>query len=210
MLFGAGGELLYAYMKVCWLALAALGTCLAASPDYDKAKLIGSPTAPVMVEVYSSFACSHCKDFHERILPSIMKDYVAPGKLAIIPRECFPPSMFMALEAANQATAAARVGKYQEVSEALFRQQDLWMATGTPWTAVASVLTPELQKRVLALSKDVSVTAEVQHDLKLAGDAQVQRTPTLILIRGSQRMPIAGVPDYTLFKSLVDSLLAKK
>jgi protein-disulfide isomerase len=198
-------------MRVCWLALAALGTCLAASPDYDKAKIIGSPTAPVMVEVYSSFACSHCKDFHERILPSIMKDYVAPGKVAIIPRECFPPSLPMALEAANEATAAARIGKYQEVAEALFRQQELWMATSSPWTAVASALTPEQQKRVQALSKDVGVMAEVQHDLKLANDAHVERTPTLILIRGSQRIPIpGGVPDYTLFKSLVDSLLAKK
>ena len=198
-------------MKVCLLALMALGLFAAGSaPDYDKAKLIGSPTAPVTVEVYSSFACSHCRDFHERLLPSIMKDYVAAGKLAIIPRECFPASLIPALEAANEATAAARIGKYQEVSDALFRQQDLWMATSNPWPAVASVLNAEQQKRVQALSKDASVMAEVQHDLKLAGDNQVQRTPTLIISRGAKKYPIAGVPDYTLFKSLVDQLLAGK
>jgi protein-disulfide isomerase len=135
---------------------------------------------------------------------------VTPGKIAIIPRECFPSAMSMAREAANEATAAARIGKYQPVADALFRQQDLWMATGAPWAAVASALNPEEQKRVQALSKDAGVMAEVQHDLKLAGDANVERTPTLVIARGAKKYPISGVPDYTLFRSLVDSLLAGK
>ena len=98
-------------MKACLLALAAIVAVAAAPPpDFDKAKLIGSPTAPIKMEVYSSFACPHCKDFHEHVMPSIIRDYVTPGKLAIIPRECFPSSQYMALEAANEATAAARIG----------------------------------------------------------------------------------------------------
>jgi protein-disulfide isomerase len=201
-------------MKVCLLALAAFVAIAATTtprPEFDKAKLMGSPTAPIMMEVYSSFACPHCKDFHEHVLPSIIHDYVTPGKLAIIPRECFPSSQYMALEAANMATAAARIGKYREAADALFIQQDLWIATGTPWSAVASVLKPEEQKRVQALAKDAGVMAEVQRDLKRATEVHIERTPTLIVIgRDGKEYPIAGVPNYQIFKSLVDSLLAGK
>ena len=183
-------------------------------PDFDiEAKLIGSPTAPIKMEVYSSFACPHCKDFHEHVMPSIIRDYVTPGKLAIIPRECFPSSQYMALEAANEATGCARIGKYQAVADALFLETAglLWIATGTPWSAVSSVLKPEEQKRVQAMAKDAGVMAEVQHDLKLATVSNVDRTPTLIITGpDGRKYPLpAACPITAIFKSLVDSLPAE-
>src|SRR4051794_30350879 len=117
-------------MKRYALALALLLPCFAAVPEIDKAKALGSPTAPVTMEVFGSFDCSHCKDLHDTTMPLIIRDYVNAGKLYLVSRE-FPLSGQYhpyARVAANYATAAGRVGKYQQVAEALFKNQTAWAA----------------------------------------------------------------------------------
>src|SRR5947208_4789281 len=130
------------YMKTFALLLAALLPCFAAAPDVDKGKTMGVPTAPITMELYSDFMCPHCKHLHEDILPAIIVDFVKTGKVFLIFRE-FPldiPQHVYSRAAANYATAAARVGKYQQVSDALFRYQTQWGTTGKVWETVATAL----------------------------------------------------------------------
>jgi protein-disulfide isomerase len=194
-------------MKFAALALAAVLPALAGSPAADSGKVLGGLGAPITIEVYSSFACSHCRHFHDEVLPQLVRDYVVPGKVCVINRDMFPPNFTQALEAANYATAAARIGKYQEVADALFRTQQTWVANGKVWDAVAPVLTPDQQKKVQALARTPDVTGEVQHDLELGRAANVTNTPTLYITRGMRRYPYVGVPEYSLFRSLLDNLL---
>src|SRR5690242_5927823 len=143
-------------MKCLALALALLLPCFAAMPEIDKAKAMGSPSAPIVMEVFASFDCPHCKDLHETTMPLILRDYVVPGKVYLVNRE-FPLSGQYhpyAREAANYATAAARIGKYQVVAEALFKNQMAWAQNGKVWETVATVLTPAEQKKVQTLAKD--------------------------------------------------------
>src|SRR5690349_13144625 len=109
-------------MKIGAVALSLLLPLMAAlPPGVDRAKVLGSPTAPVVIEIYSSFDCPHCKVLHEELLPRLVKDYVTPGKLCIISRE-FPlwgAGHPYARQAADYATAAARIGKYEPVADAL-------------------------------------------------------------------------------------------
>ncbi len=117
-------------MKLCALALLALFSCLAASPAIDKAKAIGNPSAPIVIEVYSSFDCPHCKIMHDTVEPTLIQDYVMPGKVYLVKRE-FPLSgqgHQYAREAAIDATAAARIGKYEPVANALYKNQGTWAA----------------------------------------------------------------------------------
>src|SRR3954447_3888042 len=112
-------------MKVFAFALAALLPCLTAAPDVDKNKPLGNPSAPLMFELYSDFMCPHCKMLHENILPTIVMDYVKSGKAYLIFRE-FPlaiPQHVYSRPTAALAVAAARIGKYQAVSDALFKSQ---------------------------------------------------------------------------------------
>src|SRR4051794_10159990 len=137
------------------LALIALSAVLAASAA-DNGKILGSPTAPIRIEIYSDFACPACRTFHEQTLPMIVRDYVMSGKVAIVNRE-FPlniPAHKYSREAANYATAAARLGIYQPVADALFRAQESWNTTGKVWDTVAGVLSAEQQRKVQALVKD--------------------------------------------------------
>src|ERR1035441_5091257 len=151
-------------MKLFALALTALLPCLAASSDADPGKSLGSPSAPIRIEVFSDFECPACKGLHERILPSLMTDYVIPGKVFLVSREFPLPMHQYSREAAAYATAAARVGKYQPVADALFQNQVAWAANGKVWDAVANVLTPAEAKKVQLLAKDPSVMSSVDRD----------------------------------------------
>ena len=197
-------------MKSYAVALAALLPCLAASLDgVDKAKMIGNPSAPVRIDLFSDFQCPGCKAFHETLLPTLIRDYIVPGRAYIVNRE-FPLTMHpYSRQAANYATAAAAIGKYQQVADALFLNQVSWSTSGKVWETVAGVLTPAEQKKVQALAKDPAILAQVQQDVD-AGTAQhVPQTPTIMVSRGKQQYTFPG-PDpgnYPLLRSLINGLL---
>lgn len=194
-------------MKLFALALTALLPCLAASSDADPGKSMGSPTAPVRIEVFSDFECPACKGLHEHILPLVFKDYVIPGKVYLVSRE-FPLRMHQySREAANYATAAARLGKYQQVADALFLNQLAWEVNGKVWDTVSNVLTPVEAKKVQLLAKDPSVMSEVERDVDAGMAAGINQTPTMIVTHGTSRFPVAGAVNYSLLRSLLDGLL---
>jgi protein-disulfide isomerase len=197
-------------MKILALSLIALLPCLAAGPDPDKGRTVGNPNAPLLFELYSDFACPACKHLHENVLPSIVMDYVNTGKAFLIFRE-FPlniPAHVYSRPAAAFAVAAARIGKYQTVSDALFRNQQGWSTNGKVWETVASVLTPEEQKRVQALAGDPAVVADVQRDVD-RGASAVHQTPTLMVTYKLRQQPWTQFTDYGLFRGYIDGLLKR-
>lgn len=191
------------------LALALSFSAFAAVPEIDKAKAMGSPAAPVVMEVFASFDCPHCRDLHDNTLPMIIRDFVVPGKVYLVFRE-FPLSGQYhpyAREAANYAVAAGKIGKYQQVSDALFRNQMTWAMNGKVWDTVAAVLTPSEQKRVQTLVKEPQVTSEVQREYDEGIAAGINATPTVIITQGSKRYPIPAQQLYYGFlKSLLDGM----
>jgi protein-disulfide isomerase len=195
-------------MKMFALALALMLPCLAAGPD---GKSVGNPAAPLRMDLYSDFTCPHCKVLHGEILPKIMADYVTPGKAYLVFHEftLTGPGHEHSKTASLYAAAAARVGKYQQVCDALFQAQSSWAVSGKVWETVSPVLTPAEQKKVQALFNDPAVAAEVEHDLQLGMAAHVDRTPTLVLTRKGKETPWSSWTDYGLFKSMVDLLLSK-
>jgi protein-disulfide isomerase len=195
-------------MKMFALALALMLPCLAAGPD---SKSVGNPAAPLRMDLYSDFTCPHCKVLHEQILPKIMADYVTPGKAYLVFHEFTLTGQGHehSKTASLYAAAAARVGKYQQVCDALFQTQPSWALSGKVWETVSPALTPAEQKKVQALFKDPAIAAEVQHDLELGVAAHVDRTPTLVMTRKGKETPWSSWTDYGLFKSMVDLLLAK-
>jgi protein-disulfide isomerase len=193
------------------LAFALLLSCQAAAPQVDKAKMLGNATAPMTLEIYSSYDCPHCKIMHENELPQLMKDFVIPGKIVVVNRE-FPlsgPGHPFAREAANYATAAARINKFEQVADALFKNQMSWAMSGKVWDTVASVLTPAEQAKVQALSKDPGVQAEVQRDLDAGMAGGITSTPSTIIVYKGRRYPaLAHAQSYELFKQYLNQVLA--
>src|SRR5581483_10030276 len=124
------------------LALVLLFSLQAANETVDRGKVRGNLSAPLTLEIFSSYDCPHCKIMHEQDLPRLMQDFVVPGKACIISREfpLPPPAHPYAREAADYATAAARIGKFDAVAEALFRNQMTWALNGKVWDTVSAAL----------------------------------------------------------------------
>jgi protein-disulfide isomerase len=199
-------------MKLYAALLMVLLPCLAAVPEVDKDKALGFATAPVRLEIFSDFTCPHCKHFHEDILPLLKNDYVVNGKVYLVDR-AFPLTgggHEHSREAFAYAVAAARIGKYQQVADALYAQQATWAMNGNVWATVASALpSPADQKKVQALAKDPGVLAETEAEYQEGIAAGLNQTPTMILTVGGKHYPLPPAPDYRLLKSMIDGFLPK-
>jgi protein-disulfide isomerase len=192
-------------MRLSVAALLALAPALLAAPEIDKGKAFGNPSAPITIELFSDFQCPSCRALHKEVLPALIRDYVVPGKAYLVYREFPLPGHNHSREAAAYACAAARVGKYEQVADALFQNQPSWSNDGKVFETVAAALTPAEQKRVQALAKDPAVLSEVDQEV-LEGQAErVNATPTLLIIHGAKKTPVSGL-NYNLLRLYLDGL----
>jgi len=192
-------------MRVCAIVLA-VAMATAAVPDIDPGKTMGSPSAPVTVQVFSDYECPSCKMFHDNVLPEVMRDYVAAGKVYVVYRDFPLPMHRYSRQAANYAAAAAHLGLYQPVADALFKNQPSWSQTGKVWECVASVLTLSQQKKVEALAAGPDVSAEIEREVRMGQQEQVNSTPTLIVSHGARKYPVSGTMPYPLLRKLFDDV----
>lgn len=198
-------------MRLVTLALLALVTCGAAGTDILKGNTYGSPTAPLMLEVFSDFECPACKSFHDTEFPQLMRDYLEPGKAYLIYRYFPLPMHPHSRVAAEYVCAAAQIGKYQQAADALFAHQEQWSLNGKAAETVDDVLTASQQEKVQHLLKSAAVQDEINHDIEEGQALPVQGTPTVLVTYRLRRYPLtgAGVLNYTLLKAFLDDLLKK-
>jgi protein-disulfide isomerase len=197
-------------MKIVVLVLALLLEAVAApTAGFSVGKASGFPNAPIMIEVFSDFQCPLCKTLHDEALRSLMKDYVGNGKVYLIHRN-FPLTQHAySRQAALYATAAERIGKYQQVADALYANQAAWSASGKVDETACSVLTPAEAKQVRALVATPATVASVEQDLALGKKVRLDATPTMIVTYRLKQYPLVGAVNYNLLKSFLDDLLAK-
>jgi protein-disulfide isomerase len=181
----------------------------AANPPRPDPKAVGSPSAPITIEVFSDFQCPHCKTLHDQTLAPLLKDYVATGKVYLIHREFPLPGHPYARLAASYANAAARIGKYEEVASRLFLHQAEWSVSGKVDETACRGLTPAEAQTVRGLVNDKSIAAEIQGDVELGQKIDLHQTPTMLIRHGSVAYPWPGAVNYDLLRSYLDSLLAK-
>jgi protein-disulfide isomerase len=185
----------------------------AAAADPVNGKVLGNPGAPIRLELFSDFSCPGCKALHEQLLPILVRDFVNSGKVFIVFRDYVLPPVpghKFSAEAARYAVAANRVGKYQQVADALFLNQASWAMSGKVWEVVAPVLTATEQKKVLALSKDPAISDEVTRDTDAGKRAGLAKTPTVgVNFRNQHQMWNQWTQDNALFLGYLRELLKK-
>jgi len=171
-------------------------------------KALGSKTAPITMEVFSDFQCPACRQLYEQTLRQVIIDYVAADKVYLVHRDFPLPTHKYSREAARYANAAARIGKFEKVEEALFTKQDVWSADGNIDAIVAAVLTPAEMKQVRQLVRNGQLDATIDKDKSLGNLAQVQRTPTTIITYRGATYPLVGVIPYATLRQFFDQLLS--
>jgi protein-disulfide isomerase len=139
----------------------------------------------------------------------MVRDYVSMGKVYLIHRYFPLPVHAYSRVAANYACAAQRIGKYEQVANALFANQVVWSANGNVDETACRVLTADESKKVRALIKDPGVAAEIEQDLVLGQKAIVRQTPTMVVTHRLKQYPLSGFQNYDLLRRFLDELLAK-
>ena len=188
------------------LALAALA--ISAFAAYTT-KSLGQSSAPVTIELFSDYQCPSCKTLHDQTVNSLIADYVHKGKVYLVHREFPLPQHQYARVAAAYAAAAYRIGKYEQVGNALFERQASWSVTGKVEEAVAGVLNPAELKKVRELSKQPAIEEEISYEVGLGRNADVSQTPTMVIIHKGKKYPIKGMVTYTVLRKFVDDLIKK-
>ena len=192
------------------LALPALVPALRADASgLDTAKSIGRNYAPITYELFSDFQCPACERFHHETIRPMIQDYVRPGKVYLVWRDFPLPIHPFARSAANVAAAAAHIGKFEVVSNALYDNQAKWSPTGDLDPVLRLVLSAAEVKRVRELAKTPAILQSVENDINAARAGGINQTPTSILTHRIQPNKFAGAVSYAILRRFLDNLLSK-
>jgi protein-disulfide isomerase len=179
-----------------------------ASAQRATGKTRGIPMAAVRMEVFSDFQCPACRDLHQQTLPMIKSEYADKGKLLLVHRDFPLPMHTYARPAAYLGCAAARVGKWDQVADALFKNQDSWAKSGKLDTFVDPLFTPAELKKLKALAASPEVAAEVEADIQRGMQVKLTQTPTMLIVHKGQTRPVTGVVSFPIVRRFIDQLLA--
>ncbi len=188
------------------LALAAL---LMSSPaaQTSSTRATGPVAAAVRIDLFSDFQCPACKALHEQTIKRVKEEFAMKGKLRLVHHDFPLPQHKHARQAAILAAAADRLGKYDAVADALFREQESWSQSGMVDAVVDSVLTPEERKKLRQIAKDPEILANIERDVQLGRRMQVSSTPTMIVTHGGKPNPVVGVVSYTVFSKYLNTIV---
>ena len=173
----------------------------------------GKKDAKLTLIEFSDYECPFCSRHFREVLPQIEREYLTTGKVKYVfrnfPIESIHPRAFKAHEAAN---CAGEQGKYWEMHDRLFANQNLLALKELPQHAKVLGLDGEKFQRCLDNGKQAS---KVRSDLADGQKAGVQGTPTFFLgltepndanIKAAKI--IRGAQPYAAFKTAIDGLLA--
>ena len=180
--------------------------------DVDPHKAFGQKSAPVVLEIFSDFQCPACRQYYLGTNRQLLDNYVNTGKVYLIHRDFPLPMHAYSRLAARYSRAAAQIGKFEKVEDALFQNQQKWDQTGDIDGIVASVLTSAEMTKVRALVKNDSakMDALIEKDVALGRTYNVSQTPTSIFHANGQTYPYGGGIDYQFLKQFLDQLIGQK
>ena len=168
----------------------------------------GNPSAPVVIEVFSDFQCPGCKALHDYDLHRIVADYVVPGKVYLIYRYFPIPAHRYGRLCAQYACAAAHIGRYQKVADALFAEQAAILSGGNAEAVANSVL--------IGRGGDCEVAADVsgcakrnRHRYPGSSSCSGDIDTYFLGDREWQKPGVPGLQSYALFKQYIDGILPK-
>jgi protein-disulfide isomerase len=194
-------------MKLFASALVLAALVLSSPSGQSKStRAVGPVVAAVRIDLFSDFECPACKSLHEQTIKRVKEEFALKGKLRLVHHDFPLPQHKHARQAAILAAAADRLGKYDAVADALFRQQESWSKSGNVDAVVDSVLTPDERKQLREIAKDPAIVANIERDIQLGQRMKVSSTPTMIVTHDGKPNPIVGVVSYTVFSKYLNTI----
>ena len=169
----------------------------------------GSLNAPVRIEVFSNFECSHCREFYLRTVKKILKEYSSVDKVCVIYHD-FPFSTHKYdRKAARYAEAASRIGKdtMLNVYDALYTDQAEWSQTGELEKSLQKALPKEDLDKIMEIAKDPGIDPLIEKQYELAIKNGLKSTPTIYVISPGKEQKVEGMLEYFVLKSFIDRIV---
>ena len=185
----------------------ALAGSQSSSAQSGTARNVGPVTAAVRIDLFSDFECPACKALHEQTVTRVKEDFARQGKVRLVHHDFPLPQHKQARRAATLAAAADKLGKFDVVADALFKQQETWSKSGNVDDVVDSVLTPAERKKIDELAKDPAIAKNIEQDIELGNRMQVNSTPTMVITHNGKPSPVVGVISYQVLSKYLNSLL---
>lgn len=176
----------------------------------EGAAIRGNRIAKVAVIEHSDFQCPYCGRFAREILPELEKGYVATGKVLLAFRQ-FPLTIHaFAEKAAEAAECAGRQGRFWEMHDRLFVNQQQLDAASLQAHAKALQLGPKVFEACLA----GEAADKVKQDTETGKALLVTGTPTFFIgtIQPDGRVKVvqrvSGALPLAQFEAALDRVIA--
>lgn len=176
--------------------------------DLIAARTRGSPTAPVTVYEISDFQCPYCAEFAVETMPALEREYVATGKVKFTFVNFPLPMHRNAVPAAELAMCAARQGKFWQMHDLLFRNQERWGRLAEPGSYFLSLGDSAGANRdaLAACLREGATRALVRSDAEGAVRSGAHSTPTFYIEGGL----VVGAQPAEVFRAVLDSIVRVK
>ena len=191
-----------------WLSTRPKATASKIDPTLPALKaqgyVIGSPTAPIEVIEFADFECPGCGQFSLLTEPDIRLKLVNTGQIRMRFMDFPLPMHKNTWDASLAAACANEQGKFWEMHDQIFLNQDRWNGEATsrprgPLGDIAQRVGLDMSKYGACMDAETH-RAQIQANLAEGERRQVNRTPTFII--GTQMIP--GAPNFDQFKKIVE------
>jgi protein-disulfide isomerase len=168
---------------------------------------MGDPNAPVVIEDFSDFQCSHCRDFFQTTEAYIIENYIATGKVYFI-YHSFGSSEGDSGRAAKAAYCAGDQNMFWEMHDIIYTNFSGANSGGysnNRLIEMAEMIELEDIEIFEDCLKADKYDDKVVDDAKLGNDRGVTGTPTFFI----NDQIITGNEPLENFKRVIDAELAK-
>jgi protein-disulfide isomerase len=144
---------------------------------------LGPAKAAVTIVEYASMTCSHCAAFEQNVFPMLKSKYIGTGKVRFVFRE-FPLDIKAAAASMlARCIAGNDAGKYFEIIDQLFKQQDQLMErTKDTLKLIGKQQAGMSEEAVETCGKDQALLDKLSADQNFAfGKLKVDATPTFFI-----------------------------
>jgi protein-disulfide isomerase len=179
-------------------------TAVGATPP----NMLGSPTATVTIEEFADFQCPTCAVVHPKV-KEVLGVYGSRVKFIFRNYPLAIPAHDKAYDAAVATEAAGRQGRFFEMQNLLFTNQQSWSANPDyrkQWEDYAKQLGLDVEQFKTDMAGSMT-KSRVDADLQRGRSLNVNSTPSIYV--NGQLLALAQMQDVAAFKSVIDAELAK-
>lgn len=177
----------------------------------DAIYVLGKSDAPLTMVEFTDYQCPFCGRFETATYPEIKKNFIDTGKMRLIVRDLPLTELHpYALKAAQSVQCAGDQGKFWEMKDLVFRNQNKLDVDSLAGYAKNLGLNGDTYKSCMADGKHLK---EIAEEAKYAQSLGITGTPTFIIgkttgdsVKG--RMIVGALP-YENFAAVIDGMLDK-